>query len=130
VHYAFGIVMGGFYGALAEIMPIATKGRGLAYGAGMWAIADEVVLPAAGFAKWWPSYPTQIHANALAAHLVYASVLDATRQGMLHLLNLRRSESEPATFEFRAPERQRERLRARTGSFSRRFSEQSTTEAA
>jgi putative membrane protein len=91
VHYGFGASMGALYGILTEFLPAVSAGRGLAYGAAVWAMADEVALPAAGMAKWWPEYPTRVHANALAAHLVYASALDTVHRGLHSLLDLGQS---------------------------------------
>lgn len=70
-HYAYGISMGGLYGAAAELAPVVTIGAGLAYGAAIWIVADEGVVPALGLSKSFDEYPLSIHAYALASHLVY-----------------------------------------------------------
>lgn len=88
VHYGFGTAMGVFYGLLSEFVPATTTARGVVYGAGLWAAADELTLPAAGLAKWWPEYPLEVHANALAAHIVYAKSMDEIYRGVRRLLDL------------------------------------------
>lgn len=70
-HYAYGISMGGLYGAAAELAPVVKVGAGLAYGATIWVVADEGVVPALGLSKSASEYPLSIHAYALASHLVY-----------------------------------------------------------
>jgi uncharacterized membrane protein YagU involved in acid resistance len=43
----------------------------LTYGATIWVVADEGVVPALGLSKSASEYPLSIHAYALASHLVY-----------------------------------------------------------
>ncbi len=50
-HYGYGISMGAVYGATAEVLPEATLGAGLPYGALIWAGADEGVVPLLGLSK-------------------------------------------------------------------------------
>ena len=45
VHYAFGTVTGGLYGALAEVTPQVTSAAGLPFGAAFWLLADEISVP-------------------------------------------------------------------------------------
>jgi hypothetical protein len=117
VHYGFGTLMGGIYGVLSELLPVATAGRGAAYGAAMWAAVDELALPASGVAEWWPAYPIHVHANALGAHLVYGTALDGARRGVRALLDRGTSQVEESAY-FRTPQKGR-----RTASSSlRRFS--------
>lgn len=51
VHYAMGTNSAAVYGMLAEIAPSVTLSDGLAFGAGVWLLADEVAVPAAGLSK-------------------------------------------------------------------------------
>jgi len=82
VHYAFGALNGAVYGALAVIAPGVTTGRGLLFGAGLWATADEMLLPLVGLSKPPTRYPASTHAVALASHVVYGLTVDAVRRGM------------------------------------------------
>jgi uncharacterized membrane protein YagU involved in acid resistance len=70
-HYAFGATSGGLYGLVGELVPLARTGWGLPFGAAVWLIADEVVVPALGLSKDAREYSASIHAYALGAHLVY-----------------------------------------------------------
>ena len=79
LHYAYGISMGGLYGAAAEIAPIVTVGAGLTYGALIWVTADEGIVPALGLSKSATEYPLSIHIYALASHLVYGLTTEIVR---------------------------------------------------
>ena len=77
VHYIFGASLGALYGAIAARWPRARWGAGLPFGALVWAIADEAALPALGLAHGPAAYPTSVHAEMLAAHLLFGSATDA-----------------------------------------------------
>jgi hypothetical protein len=79
VHYGFGLVTGGIYGALAEIVPEVAVGGGLPFGAMVWLTADEGVLPALGLSKGPTEYPLSTHAYSLAAHFVYGLTTEVVR---------------------------------------------------
>lgn len=86
VHYAFGTVTGGFYGALAEVAPQVTTGAGLPFGAAFWLAADEVAVPLLGLSKGPTEYPPSTHAYALASHLVYGVTAEMSRRALRHVL--------------------------------------------
>lgn len=77
VHFGFGVTMGALYGLIADLNPAARAGYGVAYGAGLWAMADEVAIPLLGLSKSPQEYPLSTHVSALAAHMVYGATLDA-----------------------------------------------------
>lgn len=81
VHYAFGASWGGLYGLLAaSSRSIDTLPGALAFGAGVWAVSDNLILPAFRLGAWPRAYPPRNHAYAVAAHLVYgAATFGATR---------------------------------------------------
>ena len=80
VHYAFGSVVGGVYGAMAEMVPVTTKAWGVPFGAAVWLGADEIGVPAAGLSQSPEKVPVTTHASALAAHLVYGATADGVRR--------------------------------------------------
>ena len=81
VHYAFGAAAGALYGYFAEISPATRAGRGLCWGAAVWAIGDELAVPASGLSKKPTDYPLSNHLYGLAAHCVYGLALfEATRR--------------------------------------------------
>ena len=86
VHYAFGTVSGGLYGALAEVTPQVTAGAGIPFGAAFWLLADEISVPLLGLAKGPSEYPVSTHAYALASHLVYGATAELSRRAIRHVL--------------------------------------------
>jgi uncharacterized membrane protein YagU involved in acid resistance len=84
-HYAMGSGSGAIYGATAEVLPAATLGRGILFGAALWLIADEGIVPALGLSKAPVEYPASMHGYALASHLVYGVTADAVRRFLLRL---------------------------------------------
>ena len=86
LHYAYGISMGGLYGAAAELAPVVTVGAGALYGAGIWVVADEGVIPALGLSKSSAEYSLSIHAAAFASHLVYGLTAEIVRRAVRNAL--------------------------------------------
>jgi Predicted periplasmic/secreted protein len=80
VHYTFSATTGMVYGALADLTPAATIGFGLPFGAAVWAIADEAMVPLFGLSKPPTEYPLSKHLYSLASHLVYGATTEATRR--------------------------------------------------
>jgi putative membrane protein len=86
VHYAFGTVTGGVYGALAEISPQVTTVGGLPFGAAFWLLADEITVPSLGLSKGPTAYPLSTHVYALASHLVYGMTTEFSRRALRQIL--------------------------------------------
>lgn len=80
VHYGFGTLTGGLYGALAELAPEVTRGAGLPFGTVVWLGADEVAVPAFRLSGPPWEHPPSVHARALAAHLVYGLATEGARR--------------------------------------------------
>lgn len=83
MHYATGAVAGAVYGALVAWQPRLRMGAGLPYGAAVWAIADEIAVPAAGLSEPPTEYPPSTHLSALSAHLVYGATLECVRRALM-----------------------------------------------
>lgn len=86
VHYAFGTLTGGLYGAMAEVTPQVTAGVGLPFGAVFWLVADEVAVPLLGLAKAPTQYPVSTHVYALASHVVYGVTAELSRRAVRQVL--------------------------------------------
>jgi len=86
VHYAFGTLSGGLYGALAEVTPQVTTAAGVPFGAAFWLLADEVAVPLLGLSKGQTEYPPSTHAYALASHVVYGVTAEMSRRALRHVL--------------------------------------------
>lgn len=86
VHYGMGATTAAVYGVLAEVAPIVTVGDGAAFGAGVWALADELAVPAAGLSRPAREIPLTTHLYALASHLVYGWITETVRRAVRRAL--------------------------------------------
>lgn len=86
MHYAMGGGSGLIYGIAAELAPVTSVGVGLPFGAAVWLIADDVVVPALGLSKPATEFPLSTHAYALSSHLVYGLTTDLVRRAVRDLL--------------------------------------------
>jgi uncharacterized membrane protein YagU involved in acid resistance len=82
VHYGFGTLMGGLYGALADAVPAVTLGRGAAFGAALMLGGDEGGVPALGLSEPPSEIPASTHAYALVSHLIYGLTAEAVRSAV------------------------------------------------
>jgi putative membrane protein len=80
VHYAFGTIMGGFYGAAAEYSRIARSGNGTLFGAALFTGADLVAVPALGLSSSTGEESPSSLAAPYAAHLVYGVTTEFVRR--------------------------------------------------
>jgi putative membrane protein len=85
-HYAMGATSGALYGVAAEMLPEVKVCAGLPYGAAVWAIADEGIVPALGLSKSATEYPLSIHAYAFASHLVFGLTTELVRRALRNAL--------------------------------------------
>ena len=88
-HYAMGAASGAIYGVAAEFAPEATTGLGLPFGAAVWLVADEAIVPALGLSKSAKEYPLSIHVYAFTSHLVYGLTTEIVRRGVRRALETR-----------------------------------------
>jgi len=86
VHYGMGAGSAAVYGVLAEVAPIVTIGNGVGFGTGVWLLADEVAVPAAGLSKPAREIPLATHIYALASHLVFGWITETVRQAVRRAL--------------------------------------------
>jgi uncharacterized membrane protein YagU involved in acid resistance len=82
VHYAFGALAGGIYGALAECSEWTSAGFGTAFGTLLFVGADLFAVPAFGLAPSAREQPAAAQATPLAAHLVYGATTDLLRRAI------------------------------------------------
>jgi hypothetical protein len=86
-HYAMGAFSGAVYGVAAEIAPVTSAGRGMPFGAAVWLVADEGIVPAVGLSKGPTDYPLSIHAYAFVSHLVFGASTEVVRSAVRRALN-------------------------------------------
>ena len=93
VHWGFGMLMGGVYGAVraGKVSSANNLGLGLAYGATLWAVADELAVPILGLQEGPTKASKTQHGNRLAAHLLYGAGVAIGTQAITHVWRHARS---------------------------------------
>jgi putative membrane protein len=86
VHYTYGALTGGMYGAAAEIVPEVKKGGGTIFAMTLFVGGDEIGTWKLGLAKSPMDYSISSHANALASHLVYGVTTELGRRAVRAIL--------------------------------------------
>ena len=86
VHWGYGLLQGGLYGASrASARGLDLEG-GAVYAGFLWLIGDELAVPLLGL-QGGPSAATPIqHVNRLGAHLAYGLATAAVTQTLKHVL--------------------------------------------
>src|SRR3954447_9265945 len=86
IHFAFGTGMGSLYGAMVEYGPRDMRKHsvlsGLGFGSGLFAGADEIVVPALGLSRSPGKSPMSSHLYALASHVVYGITAGTVRKAV------------------------------------------------
>ena len=83
IHYAFGGAVGGLYGLACAASEKTGAAQGVPFGAAVWALGDELALPALGLTKPVTEFPLSKHAYTLTAHLVYGYVTETIRRAVV-----------------------------------------------
>jgi uncharacterized membrane protein YagU involved in acid resistance len=89
VHLAFGAINGAIYGVAAELEPRVTAAGGVPFGAGLWAVADEGMVPALGLSRGPREVSAGLLAYGLLSHFVYGMTTECVRQALLERANSR-----------------------------------------
>jgi uncharacterized membrane protein YagU involved in acid resistance len=80
VHYAFGALMGGLYGCLAEYSRASRAGLGTIFGSVLFVAGDLIAVPAFHLSQPPTEQPASSMINPFAAHLVYGSTTELVRR--------------------------------------------------
>lgn len=80
VHYAFGGLMGGLYGCLAEYSKTSRAGLGTIFGTLLFVAGDLIAVPAFHLSRPPTEQPASALINPFAAHLVYGSTTEFVRR--------------------------------------------------
>lgn len=86
VHWAYGALLGAGYALLRRRRPGRPLLAGLLFGAALWLLGDEGLVPALHLSPPPEAFPGSTHAKALAAHLAYGAATDGVLRGAKHLL--------------------------------------------
>jgi len=91
-HYASGVAWGPVYCVMRRAAGMESVGAGVATGASMSVILDELVTPAFGFSAPNRDYPTVTHVRGLLGHLAYGLALAGTAEVLYRLAEPRATE--------------------------------------
>lgn len=80
VHYVFGAIMGGLYGAAAEYIPSIKAAAGATYGSALFAAADVIAVPALRLGQLVTEQKPGSLAEYWAAHAVYGVTTELVRR--------------------------------------------------
>ena len=85
VHFAFGAAVAALYGACTRFER-RRPGAGVAMGAALWLIADELAMPLLGLSRPTTERPLEMHVQAFSAHVVYGLVSEVARDATRSVL--------------------------------------------
>ncbi|WP_161557568.1 DUF1440 domain-containing protein [Acidisarcina polymorpha] len=80
VHYAFGAIMGGLYGGLAEYSSFARSGFGASFGSTLFGVADLFAVPALHLSPPATDQPPSSLTSPFAAHIIYGVTTELGRR--------------------------------------------------
>lgn len=80
VHWSYGILQGGLYGAVRPAVAGGDLFGGALFGVGLWLLGDELAVPLLGLQDGPRAAPPTTHLNRLALHLTYGMATAATTQ--------------------------------------------------
>jgi putative membrane protein len=86
VHYAFGALMGGLYGGLAEYSSLVRSGFGTTFGSALFTGGDLIAVPALKLSAPLSEAPTDALATPYVAHLVYGMTTELIRRMVRSIL--------------------------------------------
>lgn len=87
VHYGFGSVVGGLYGASTEYLPVTKSLAGAPFGAAVFVGGHSLALPALNLTKKNREYPLALHATEFGSHLVYGVTMEGVRRLVRRILH-------------------------------------------
>ena len=82
VHLAFGAINGALYGLAAELDRRVTAAAGMPFGAAVWAVADEGVVPALGLSRGPREASAGLLAFGVLSHCVYGVTTELVRKSL------------------------------------------------
>jgi putative membrane protein len=86
IHWGFGALAGGVYGALAEYQPVVTKRLGANFGLMLCGITHASALPMMGLTESPENQPAREHASELVTHAIYGVTTELVRRGARKIL--------------------------------------------
>jgi putative membrane protein len=80
IHWGFGALVGGVYGALAEYQPAITSKLGASFGLTLCGITHASALPMMGLTETPENQPAREHASELVTHAIYGVTTEVVRR--------------------------------------------------
>lgn len=80
IHWGFGALVGGVYGALAEYQPAITSKLGATFGLTLCGITHASALPMMGLTETPENQPAREHASELVTHAIYGVTTEVVRR--------------------------------------------------
>src|SRR5271156_238753 len=80
IHWGFGALAGGVYGALAEYQPAVTERLGITFGLTLCGMTLVSALPMMGLTEKPEDQPVREHASELVTHAIYGVATELTRR--------------------------------------------------
>jgi putative membrane protein len=86
IHWGFGALVGGVYGALAEYQPAITSRLGASFGLTLCGITHASALPMMGLTETPENQPAREHATELVTHAIYGVTTEVVRRAARRIL--------------------------------------------
>jgi putative membrane protein len=80
IHWSFGALVGGLYGAVAEYQPAVTGRLGANFGLTLCGITHASALPLMGLTESPENQPVREHASELVTHAIYGVTTEVVRR--------------------------------------------------
>src|SRR5271155_473129 len=80
IHWGFGALVGGVYGALAEYQPAITSKLGASFGLTLCGITHASALPMMGLTETPENQPAREHASEVVTHAIYGVTTEVVRR--------------------------------------------------
>ncbi len=82
VHWFFGTLAGGVYGAVAEKFPAITAGYGSLFGFSFWVVVHEIALPLMGCSPSPALMTWTEQGNEMVSHVLFGVTLEFVRRNL------------------------------------------------
>lgn len=80
IHFTFGALVGGIYGATAEAVPLVMVGSGVVFGLVLQLFTHETAVPALGLDVPAPQQPLREHLSEFFTHALFGLGTELTRR--------------------------------------------------
>lgn len=86
VHWGYGVLIGGAYGATRTRAHAPDLPAGLGFGTALWVFGDEIAVPMLGLEEGPTAHRWSDHARALGAHLAYGAATASATQALKRVM--------------------------------------------